>query len=206
MELSRRLQHLRGVLQRHHDDPIGIRYDDVPGMDADAAAGDGDVDLSRSLLVGAAGGGSRGVHRQIHLPQGVHIPDRAVDHQPAQLLLILGIGEHDLPHEGAGGILVIGQHDDVSRLGHIQGLMEKQVVPCPRLDGQGRARHDPLKAAHQPDPGIHGAGAAHGIRDIGRRETDESLQQLLTWHGALQKHTISDGHFSCLLSAPECCC
>lgn len=62
-----------------------------------------------------------------------------VDHQPAQLLLILGIGEHDLPHEGAGGILVIGQHDDVSRLGHIQGLMEKQVVPCPRLDGQGRA-------------------------------------------------------------------
>ena len=55
MELSRRLQHLRGVLQRHHDDPIGICYDDVPRMDADAAAGDGDVDLSRSLLVGAAG-------------------------------------------------------------------------------------------------------------------------------------------------------
>ena len=93
-----------------------------------------------------------------------------------KLPLVLCIGEHDLTHEGSGLVFIVGHHDDISRLRHVQCRMQEQVVSCPCLYCKSWPNPDAPKAAHQLDPGIHGTGAAHGICDVGGWQPGETVQ------------------------------
>lgn len=68
LELLGFLQDNGGVLPGDDDDAVRIGQDDVAGIDADAAARDGDVDLTRTLLVGTAGGGAGAVGGEVPFP------------------------------------------------------------------------------------------------------------------------------------------
>ena len=52
MEFLCRLKDVRRILQGNDNDAVGVRHDDIAGVDAYPSAGDGDIDLAGSLLVG----------------------------------------------------------------------------------------------------------------------------------------------------------
>lgn len=201
LELSGILQNDGGILPRDHDDTVRVGQDDITGIDAHPAAGDGDVDLAGALLIGAAGGGAGAVHGEVPLADLVNVADRAVQHDTGDLLGVPQIGHHDLADQSPGVVFLVGHHQHVPLVAEVQGGVEGQVVPRSALDGVGGAGHHlGLGAAHQADAGVHGTATAHHVGGVGGGDGLKSLHQFRGGQLPLQIDPLSYAHVDFLLS------
>src|SRR5207248_1187880 len=108
------------------DDAGGITDDQVAGVDDDAAAADGIVDLAGTAVQGADRRGAAREDGEIELADVGEVADEAV-HDEAGCAAVLGLGGDQVAEygveRGAAGI----DDDDVAGLDHIERLVDHEV-------------------------------------------------------------------------------
>ena len=125
----------------------------------------------------------------------VNVADGAVQDNTGDLLGVLQVGHHDLTHQSAGVVLLVGDDQNIALVAEVQGGVQGQVVAGAALHGIGGAHHHlGGGVAHQTNTRIHGAAAAHNISGIGSGDGLELLHDLGIGHLALQINSLAYGH------------
>ncbi len=169
------------MLLRNGDQAVRVADDDVAGIDRDAADGNGNVDLARPVLVGAAVGDSARKDGEAPCLQLRRVADRAPDHHAAYAAL-LRARRHQLADQSVV-VEAAAVHDDhVARLGRIDRLVDEQVVA-------GRGAHRERRPAELRAV-VHGAKlrsarvqSLHAVGEVRSHHLGELRDELLV--GAL---------------------
>ena len=120
------------------EDAIRIADDDVARCDALAADGDGDVDLTRAVLVGTPVRDAPSVNGEVRALGGIAIANGAIDHESGDALPH-GQAEHDLAHDRVGEVAGGVDDDHVACTSEIDRFVRHEVVTRSRSHRDGRA-------------------------------------------------------------------
>ncbi|MCY1243481.1 hypothetical protein D9M72_564970 [compost metagenome] len=155
-----------GVFPPDHHHTVSVSHDDVAGGDDDAGDRHRNLQPPRSELVGSGRRHGTGKHRQPAVRQGVGVANGAVNDEPGDSHA-LGPDADQVPDEGAGNIAAAVDHNDVPRLGAVEGLVDEQVVAGTgphrvRRAGEFGAGPDGREPGGHADPFL-------GVPDVCRR-------------------------------------
>jgi hypothetical protein len=114
---------------------------------------------------------AKGIDREVALQHRLGITDGAIDNEAANAALD-GAGKHQFSHQRVCEVSTGIDHDDVARLGHLDGLVQHEVVARARLDGQ-RWTGEHAALVHGTQQRTARDEARHNITDDGDRQRGE---------------------------------